>query len=83
MEEGKEEVKSFNDLGVCEQLVEACDNLGWKHPSKIQAEAIPHALEGSLSSQYFLYPNQRGLHFQMGGQVVNLCRKPRLVISFH
>ncbi|GFZ12629.1 DEA(D/H)-box RNA helicase family protein [Actinidia rufa] len=46
MEEGKEEVKSFNDLGVCEQLVEACDNLGWKHPSKIQAEAIPHALEG-------------------------------------
>ena len=49
MEEGKEEVKSFNDLGVCEQLVEACDNLGWKHPSQIQAEAIPHALEGSLS----------------------------------
>ncbi|XAR68451.1 RNA helicase [Bertholletia excelsa] len=42
----KEEVKSFKDLGVCEQLVEACDNLGWKQPSKIQAEAIPHALEG-------------------------------------
>ncbi|KAL7191836.1 hypothetical protein ACSBR2_023832 [Camellia fascicularis] len=46
MEEDKEEVKSFKDLGVCDQLIEACDNLGWKHPSKIQAEAIPHALEG-------------------------------------
>ncbi|KAL7170947.1 hypothetical protein ACSBR2_035745 [Camellia fascicularis] len=46
MEEDKEEVKSFKDLGVSDQLIEACDNLGWKHPSKIQAEAIPHALEG-------------------------------------
>ncbi|KAL6994291.1 DEAD-box ATP-dependent RNA helicase 10, partial [Sarracenia purpurea var. burkii] len=46
MAEDKEEIKSFEGLGVCDQLVEACDNLGWKHPSKIQAEAIPHALEG-------------------------------------
>ncbi|KAI3846070.1 hypothetical protein MKX03_029102 [Papaver bracteatum] len=41
-----EEMKTFKDLGLCEQLAEACDNLGWKNPSKIQAEAIPHALEG-------------------------------------
>ena len=46
MEEDKEEVMSFKDLGVCEKLVEACDCLGWKNPSKIQAEAIPHALKG-------------------------------------
>lgn len=46
MEENNEEVKSFKSLGICEQLVEACENLGWKNPSKIQAEAIPHALEG-------------------------------------
>lgn len=45
MEEGNE-VTSFKGLGICEQLVEACDNLGWKNPSKIQAEAIPHALQG-------------------------------------
>ncbi|KAJ6837554.1 DEAD-box ATP-dependent RNA helicase 10 [Iris pallida] len=46
-EKKEEEVsKSFRDLGVCEQLVEACDILGWKTPSKIQVEAIPHALEG-------------------------------------
>lgn len=38
--------ESFRDLGVCEQLVEACESRGWRVPSKIQAEAIPHALEG-------------------------------------
>ncbi|XP_060200967.1 DEAD-box ATP-dependent RNA helicase 10-like [Lycium barbarum] len=46
MEESKEEMKSFKELGVCDQLIEACDNLGWKTPSKIQAEAMPHAFEG-------------------------------------
>ncbi|KAB1226374.1 DEAD-box ATP-dependent RNA helicase 10 [Morella rubra] len=39
--------KTFKDLGVCDQLVEACESLGWKNPSKIQAEAIPHALDGN------------------------------------
>ncbi|XP_070043629.1 DEAD-box ATP-dependent RNA helicase 10-like isoform X2 [Nicotiana tomentosiformis] len=46
MEESKEEAKSFKELGVSDQLIEACDNLGWKTPSKIQVEAIPHAFEG-------------------------------------
>ncbi|KAI3506094.1 hypothetical protein L1887_28450 [Cichorium endivia] len=46
MEDDKEEVKSFKELGVVEKLIEACDSLGWKNPSKIQAEAISHALEG-------------------------------------
>lgn len=46
MEESKEEMKSFKELGVSDQLIEACDSLGWKIPSKIQAEAIPHAFEG-------------------------------------
>lgn len=45
-QDNEEEVKTFQSLGICEQLVEACDSLGWKNPSKIQAEAIPHALEG-------------------------------------
>lgn len=48
MAEETEEVKSFKELGLRDDLVEACDNLGWKSPSKIQAEAIPYALEGSL-----------------------------------
>ncbi|KAJ0514583.1 putative RNA helicase [Helianthus annuus] len=46
MEEEREEVKSFKELGIVDELIEACDSLGWKNPSKIQAEAIPHALEG-------------------------------------
>ncbi|PKA52243.1 DEAD-box ATP-dependent RNA helicase 10 [Apostasia shenzhenica] len=40
------EVKTFKSLGVCDELVEACESLGWKTPTKIQVEAIPHALEG-------------------------------------
>ncbi|WCJ37056.1 ATP-dependent rRNA helicase RRP3 [Euphorbia peplus] len=46
MEEEKEEVKTFKDLGICDELIEACDNLNWKNPTKIQVEAVPHALEG-------------------------------------
>ncbi|MFS8014567.1 putative RNA helicase [Helianthus anomalus] len=46
MEEEREEVKSFKELGTVDELIEACDSLGWKNPSKIQADAIPHALEG-------------------------------------
>ncbi|GAB2245079.1 hypothetical protein Droror1_Dr00000572 [Drosera rotundifolia] len=42
----EETKKSFKDLGICDELVEACNNLGWKVPTKIQLEAIPHALEG-------------------------------------
>nr|AAO63439.1 At5g60990 [Arabidopsis thaliana]BAC42444.1 putative replication protein A1 [Arabidopsis thaliana] len=46
MEEENEVVKTFAELGVREELVKACERLGWKNPSKIQAEALPFALEG-------------------------------------
>ncbi|KAL5731948.1 RNA helicase [Ranunculus cassubicifolius] len=46
MAEDGEEVKSFKELGLRDELIDACDNMGWKVPSKIQIEAIPHALEG-------------------------------------
>ncbi|KAF4352263.1 hypothetical protein G4B88_029219 [Cannabis sativa] len=45
-EEIEEVQKTFKELGICDQLADACDKLGWKNPSKIQAEAIPHALDG-------------------------------------
>ncbi|KAK8542528.1 hypothetical protein V6N12_015124 [Hibiscus sabdariffa] len=45
-EEEKEKIKSFKDIGLCDELVAACDSLGWKAPTKIQVEAIPHALQG-------------------------------------
>ncbi|XP_058072071.1 DEAD-box ATP-dependent RNA helicase 10 isoform X2 [Magnolia sinica] len=44
--EDNEEITTFKGLGVCNELVEACERLGWKNPSMIQAKAIPHALEG-------------------------------------
>jgi ATP-dependent RNA helicase DDX47/RRP3 len=38
--------KTFTDLGIIESLCEACVNLGYKHPTPIQEQSIPLALEG-------------------------------------
>ena len=38
--------------GVTEVLCEACDQLGWKSPTKIQIEAIPVALQGETFRLY-------------------------------
>jgi ATP-dependent RNA helicase DDX47/RRP3 len=38
--------KSFKDLGVMDSLCEACEALGYRAPTPIQAEAIPLALQG-------------------------------------
>lgn len=37
---------SFKSLGLIDPLLEAVDQLGYKNPTDIQAEALPHALEG-------------------------------------
>ncbi|KAG6468614.1 hypothetical protein ZIOFF_073303 [Zingiber officinale] len=37
--------QTFKTLGLKEELVESCEILGWKAPTKIQIEAIPFALE--------------------------------------
>ena len=39
-------LKSFHDLGIIDSLCDACTSLGYKHPTPIQTEAIPLALEG-------------------------------------
>ncbi|CAJ0939434.1 unnamed protein product, partial [Mesorhabditis belari] len=44
--EVEEDTKSFAELGVTEILVEACERLGWKEPSKIQRLSLPAALSG-------------------------------------
>ncbi len=37
---------TFESLGLIEPLCEACKRMGFKHPTKIQKEAIPWALQG-------------------------------------
>ena len=37
---------TFAELGVIPQLCQSCSSLGFKSPTQIQVEAIPHALEG-------------------------------------
>eukprot|EP00548_Thalassiothrix_antarctica_P002470 CAMPEP_0194145938 /NCGR_PEP_ID=MMETSP0152-20130528/18926_1 /TAXON_ID=1049557 /ORGANISM="Thalassiothrix antarctica, Strain L6-D1" /LENGTH=569 /DNA_ID=CAMNT_0038846313 /DNA_START=55 /DNA_END=1764 /DNA_ORIENTATION=+ len=37
---------SFGSLGVCDALCTATDKMRWKFASRIQAEILPHALEG-------------------------------------
>ncbi|MBL4697687.1 MAG: DEAD/DEAH box helicase, partial [Phycisphaerales bacterium] len=37
---------TFADLGLKKTILKAMDELGFKHPTKIQAELIPKALEG-------------------------------------
>jgi len=39
-------IAAFSALGVCTQLAEAAAGLGWKTPSSIQEQAIPHLLAG-------------------------------------
>lgn len=43
-----------NIQGVTDVLCEACDQLGWKMPTKIQVEAIPVALQGEQCSSLIL-----------------------------
>ena len=39
-------ITSFEQLGLCEPLLEACKELNWITPSDIQALALPHAMKG-------------------------------------
>uniref|UniRef100_A0A023GKF4 RNA helicase n=1 Tax=Amblyomma triste TaxID=251400 RepID=A0A023GKF4_AMBTT len=45
-EDKSEENVTFKSLGVVDVLCEACEQLKWKSPTKIQKEAIPLALQG-------------------------------------
>ncbi|EQL03388.1 ATP-dependent rRNA helicase RRP3 [Ophiocordyceps sinensis CO18] len=44
--DGAEAPKTFKDLGIVDSLCEACEALGYKHPTPIQEKSIPVALEG-------------------------------------
>ena len=44
----REDVKTetFAKLGVCPEICEAVEKMGYRHPSKIQAESLPYTLQG-------------------------------------
>jgi ATP-dependent RNA helicase DDX47/RRP3 len=42
-------MEAFTALGLSETLAEAAVALGWAAPSKIQQEAVPHAVSGTYA----------------------------------
>eukprot|EP01025_Chloroclados_australasicus_P019821 TRINITY_DN20867_c0_g2_i2.p1 TRINITY_DN20867_c0_g2~~TRINITY_DN20867_c0_g2_i2.p1 ORF type:complete len:448 (-),score=59.52 TRINITY_DN20867_c0_g2_i2:605-1927(-) len=38
--------KEFQELGVCSELADTAAELGWKKPTSIQQQAIPHSIQG-------------------------------------
>jgi len=38
---------TFKSLGLCSEILEITSSINWKKPTKIQAQAIPHALNGN------------------------------------
>ncbi|EIE25544.1 DEAD-domain-containing protein [Coccomyxa subellipsoidea C-169] len=42
--DNEDAIKLFEKLGVCRQLAEAAASLGWKVPTSIQEQAVPHLL---------------------------------------
>ena len=93
MEETTEEVDSstFRDLGICESLCQAIDQLGWTQPTQIQRAVIPLALDnkdliglaetGSGKTGAFAIPI---LHFlrQNPGRLFGLVLTPTRELAF-
>ena len=60
-------LQTFGDLGLVDVLVEACERVGWKKPSRIQEEAIPVALQVSGTP----HPRFQHLKFQKNDSYFN------------
>jgi ATP-dependent RNA helicase DDX47/RRP3 len=40
-----EKVPTFSELGVCSEICEAVQKMGYKQPTKIQCESLPYTLK--------------------------------------
>lgn len=41
---------TFASLGVCPELLDACERLGYQIPTPIQTESLPYTLKGIVHS---------------------------------
>ena len=50
--EGETDIKqiaedtTFESLGVCQEICKAVEQMGYKHPSRIQKDSLPYTLQG-------------------------------------
>uniref|UniRef100_A0A914MA17 RNA helicase n=1 Tax=Meloidogyne incognita TaxID=6306 RepID=A0A914MA17_MELIC len=44
--DNNDEIETFKELGINEELCSACERIGWKKPMPIQQKVIPIALKG-------------------------------------
>jgi len=75
--------RTFDDLGLSDEMVRTVRELGYEHPTPIQASAIPHALEGrdvvglaqtgSGKTAAFVLPMAEHLNHGRGVRGVILC----------
>lgn len=66
--EKKKSMDAFKALGLSEQLADAAASLGWKEPSIIQQQAVPHLLQGTpitfaYASDIHYKPETRHMHY--------------------
>ncbi|KAM0886673.1 hypothetical protein ACQ4PT_029541 [Festuca glaucescens] len=64
--------RTLAELGICQELLDACEAMGWRAPTKIQSEAIPYALEG-MRTLHSLAPIQQNRR-TAGDVDSSLCR---------
>lgn len=87
-----EAADAFEKLGVCRQLAVAAAELGWKTPTSIQEQAVPHLLAGepgrliSLTSSKSLssaYCRVLGLRSQGGSACHKVSRAAYCAVTVH
>ena len=62
-EEHSAAVAGFEALGICQQLAEAAVALGWKEPTSIQQQALPHLLQGAVMLRKRTAPDTRPMTY--------------------
>ena len=83
----QEAVALFEKLGVCKQLAESAAGLGWKAPTSIQEQAVPHLLAGECASDcrselhLFDYKNRKA--YQRHQPRVQAAAQAKMSLAWH